>query len=381
MEGLEHILSHIPSRFIIIYLSLLLLVSIIVSSNTPMLLIEYSSSIPKSSSTWIGSLTSLSTSNLILSLKITACSVSEAYLHIILSTYTSKSSLEGKTLHDISEFQSFPCENSLIFQTFITETKYILHVETHSIDSLALDLTYVNAEYTEFNILLKGILMQILIVSSIVYVMRLKKIEYSLWDLSGKYVLGISFIGIFFMFPYKVLLVQWNLPVLIGIDGIARVLFLCVLVGYQKFEGEQRVSYGFAVFIVAVFVFTMGNVFEVIGVYVSLLLLIVISSMLFKDYKEKIQKMLVESMNQKIDTCTTLFVIVLVLLGAQCQVFIMFPAYSELESLNIVILSGYIIYLQWTTSFSSESINKHLSRALQFPFLESEMISLPSNLN
>ena len=342
----------------------------------PALHTEHNIVLSPESRTWSGSLSRVSTFNSIIYLTATVCSTSSGQFHVTLESYATDSTLESIKLQDKLIYKRFSCEEVSLFNVLVTEQKYMLSIETIDIDSFTFTLGYINSDYTDFIIKLKVVMMQVLVLTSLIFILRLGQIHYSQWDNLSKFTLLQSIACIMYVFPFEILAVIWNFTIWQVLNNVSRAFFVAIMIGYPKYSQSTAVDYRLVTYAGTVVAFVAGNVFEVINVYVSIVALAVLVGFLVIVYREKIQRLFIDSSGQRIYTCVELFIMVLLLLGTQCGVFILFPVYSELESLSVINLCAYTIFIQCANSVTGESISNYFAEALKPIIIESELIKI-----
>ena len=209
MNVLEKRLSIIQPRNIIIYWGIIIVLAAVISISTPELLIKNYSKLDVNSNIWIGSVKGLSEYNNILYIKLTICRESEIYINGILEGYKTEYVLNS---HKIDTFKyndkQLKCKELKIFQTLVNFNKYTAQLEIIGTKTADIEIFYGNPEYVNYNIKIKGILFQVLVLSTIFFILNQKNINFSSWDALPKYIILLSISCLFFLFPYKILSVN-----------------------------------------------------------------------------------------------------------------------------------------------------------------------------
>ena len=376
MESFKHTISCVSPRLLITYWLLIMFLSITVSMWAPDLRIEHNVVLSPESQTWSGSLRKVSTFNSVIYSTATVCSSSSAQFRVTLESYATDSVLESTNVEDTAIYKTFRCEKIKLFSVLVTEPRYMLSIETLDIDSFTFTFGYINSEYTEFIIKLKAVLMQLLIVTTAIFALRLQQVKYSRWDSISKYTLLHSVACILYVFPFEFFAVIWNFEVWQVLNNISRVFFIGIVCGYPRYSHNPTINLRLVMYATTIAVFVAGNVLEMINMYASIAALAAILVFLMFTYREQIRRLHIDSTAKKIHTCAELFIMVLLLLGTQCGVFILFPTYSQLESLCMIDLCAYTVYIQFVNSLTNDSICNYYAEALKPFVIESEMIGI-----
>ncbi|OMJ68599.1 hypothetical protein SteCoe_33902 [Stentor coeruleus] len=350
---------------LMIFCSIYFAISLIFSIATPETLITHNFQLGKGSEIWVGEITGLTSYNQHISLKTTFTS-EKGYLSITLHGYLGNTMLEGSKIYSTFKQSNFDYKDFTLFKEVIKFKKYTLKIEKISTDNSNFFISYENPEYVNFNIVLKAIIFQIIIILTGIFLYQQRREKLLLNNLDNKFLLVLSFACICFVAPFKFISIQWNTIAWTLSEEFCRVVFLLVTLSYCKFHRSLNQA---IMFFCICAVYTFSCIYIQNLYYLNLILLGILCMFFGYTYKPYLNRFLCLKRKERFVLVFELFVVVSICLGLICGIFAQVNEYSALETFYLFLLPLFVVVLQ---QMLVKGIRKQRTEALRPS--ESEMI-------
>ena len=187
-------------------LSSLLAILVTFSTITPEILVENSFEFLSKTETWNVHVKDLTPYNQILFFDLELCSESKSWYKILVQGTDQPSGLIGNVVFDYEKTGELSCDKMRIFQLRLQYSKYLIEFSVTSSDRAKVTIGFENPEYVNFNIIIKGVIFTICLISTYLYI-KTSPIRH---DKKGLCVAILSASGLLYIFPFKMFSVQWN---------------------------------------------------------------------------------------------------------------------------------------------------------------------------
>lgn len=351
-------------------LSALLAILVTFSTITPEILVENSFELLSKTETWNVQVKDLTPYNQVFFFELQLCSESKSWYKVLVQGTDQPSGLIGDVVIDSEKTGKFSCDKTRIFQLRTHYSKYLIEFNVLSSDKAKVTIGFYNPEYVNFNIIIKGVIFSICLISTYLY-LKLSPIRS---DKKGLCVAILSAAGLFYIFPFKMFSAQWNYEFWVYFEAFFRFVFIQSFFWFSKSKGEFKTSENFIIFGVSG-VFTLINLLSDTWFYFSLCLFALLCWFFVKIYVNKVAGITALKLYEKFDLIFEVFVVVFILMGVQCGIFSVVPLYAQLETLYFMVISVFLVYTHWGLRFIRSTALKDMSKNIYVP--ESEMIDIP----
>lgn len=351
-------------------LGVVMLISILVSEFTPEVFIESSNDLLLNNEAWNVHVKEMNPYNQVLYMDLELCSKSESWFKLLVQGTDQPSGLIGNLLINSENIEKFSCDKIRLFQLRIEYKKYLIDFNIVSSEKSKVIIGFENSDYVNFNIITKGIISSLCLMSSYLY----SKLNIIKGNTKGTYAIILSIGTLLYVFPYKMLSVTWNYEFWNYIEMTGRLFYIQSLFTFCKSRTQLEKIENF-VFLTMAGVFLVINSFSTAWFYFSLCLFGLLCWFFFKIYIKSVTSILLLDVTDRFELILEIFIVIFVLLGIQCGTFRLVPEYPKLETLNVMLISFFLVYLHWGHKLIKRPILTNSRKA--FNEEESEMIDIP----